>query len=221
MSGSCIDLANHSVLRRRRVIQGRNGRGVRAICWVGQRAGLGRLGSEMPGVRAPRGWRRARHPPRLQARVPRQNPLVRAAATHRRQPRAAAVLKRLPAPPWLCLARHDRPPRIACSCSRTLDDAFHRTGRQEVEPWRVHGAQCGRFCCRAVMPVVGRIFHTRAVSRMPLPVRALSSMCAVTAGDRPWEGRSRCKEAWAPAAWWHLARCVPALVVPPWRPGSL
>jgi hypothetical protein len=42
----------------------------------------------------------------------------------------------------------------------------------------VHTAKCRLFFLSSLMTVVGLIFNTRAVSRMPLPLRAMSIICS-------------------------------------------
>jgi hypothetical protein len=49
----------------------------------------------------------------------------------------------------------------------------------------VHRGESRRCFFNSLMPVVGLIFSTRAVSRMPLPLRLRSMTCCLISRQRP------------------------------------
>ena len=56
---------------------------------------------------------------------------------------------------------------------------------QCVEEWLIHRGEYRFFFFNVLMTVVGLIFNTRAVSRIPLPLRLMSTICSLIAGARP------------------------------------
>jgi hypothetical protein len=67
-----------------------------------------------------------------------------------------------------------------------LEHHVHLVRRQRVEERLVHRGERRLFLFNVFMTVVGLIFSPRAVARMPLPVRLLSTLYSLIAGARPW-----------------------------------
>src|SRR5262245_36021588 len=65
------------------------------------------------------------------------------------------------------------------------NDYFHLIRVQQREEAVMHTAERRFFFFSSLMTVVGLIFSTRAVSRMPLPLSAMSTMCSLISGLQP------------------------------------
>src|SRR5947207_3174264 len=90
-----------------------------------------------------------------------------------------------PQPPRVLLAADKRPHLIQL---RLLHLANHYRGccaLTTTHQGRVHLLERRRFFLRVVMIVVGLTPSTRAVSRMPPPLSAMSTICRLTSGNRP------------------------------------
>ena len=98
---------------------------------------------------------------------------------------ACLMIERSPQPSWVLLAANKRPHLIQfrrlhltnyyCRCSSLT--ISHKS--------RIHLAEIVRFFLSVVMTVVGLTPSTRAVSRMPLPLSAISTICRLTSGNLP------------------------------------
>src|SRR5262249_24391775 len=96
-----------------------------------------------------------------------------------------AVINRVPEPPRLAFLAHIGPHLIDFRLLNALDHYGHLVRRQCVEEWLVHCGELRLFFFNVLMTVVGLIFNTRAVSRIPLPLRLISTICSWIAGARP------------------------------------
>lgn len=72
-----------------------------------------------------------------------------------------------------------QPPLMGCD----MCDLAH--AGQEVPTGQKNVARIHTPLNVGLMTVVGLIFNTRAVSRMPLPLRLMSTICSLIAGGRP------------------------------------
>jgi hypothetical protein len=97
----------------------------------------------------------------------------------------AAVIHRVPEPAGLAFLAHVGPHLIDFRFLNALDHHVHLVRRQGVEPRVVHRGEYRLFFFNVLMTVVGLIFNTRAVSRMPVPLRRMSTICSLIAGARP------------------------------------
>lgn len=102
-----------------------------------------------------------------------------------RQDLPRAVINRMPQPSLRFLLPHAGPHLIAFRFVRTADNHVHVARVQRIEQGVVDGGECRPFCFNSFMTVVGLIRNTRAVSRMPLPLRLLSTTCSLISGNRP------------------------------------
>jgi hypothetical protein len=100
-------------------------------------------------------------------------------------PPTCLMSQRLPQPPRRFLAA-DKGPHVVPLSFPDLAD-HHRGGGSFPSSHQrgVHGGQRRRFFLRVVSTVVGRTPRTRAVSRMPLPLSAISPICCLTSGSHP------------------------------------
>lgn len=60
---------------------------------------------------------------------------------------------------------------------------LHLDGIDDGQQSIIHRLVCRFFFFSSLITVVGLIFNTRAVSRMPLAFIAISMICSLTAGD--------------------------------------
>src|SRR5215470_10831174 len=88
----------------------------------------------------------------------------------------------MPQPALLVLLPHIGPHLINFCFINPLDDHVHIVRMQHVEEQLVHRTECSLFFFNVLMTVVGLIFSTRAVSRIPLPLRLMSTICSLIAG---------------------------------------
>jgi len=91
----------------------------------------------------------------------------------------------MPKPPLILFAPDETPHLIDFSFISEPDHHFHFIRVQQGEQLVVHTAECRLFFLSSLMTVVGLIFNTRAVSRMPLPLRAMSIICSLISGEQP------------------------------------
>jgi len=98
---------------------------------------------------------------------------------------STAGLKRGPEPPRLSLFADQCPHLVHFGLFRHTDDDGHLIRIHQGKEAVVHIAERGRFFFSVLMTVVELIFNTRAVSRMPRPLRAMSTICSWIAGQRP------------------------------------
>jgi hypothetical protein len=116
---------------------------------------------------------------RLQQLLALQEDLVPATAKDICQDLAAAVIDRVPEPSLLFFLADKRPHFIHFCFLNAPNDYFHLIRIQQREEAVIHTAERRFFFCSALMTVVGLSFSTRAVSRMPLPLRAATFVEAI------------------------------------------
>jgi hypothetical protein len=143
------------------------------------------VGIEMPGVRAPSIGVIAPDAKRLEQPFELQKHLILRPATDIRQDFARLVIKRMPQPALLVLLPHLGPHLIDFRFINSLDHHVYIIRMQGFEELLVHQAERRPFFFNVLMTVVGLIFNTRAVSRIPLPLRLISMICSLIAGARP------------------------------------
>jgi hypothetical protein len=91
----------------------------------------------------------------------------------------------VPEPARLAFLAHVGPHLIDFRVLNSLDHHVHLVRMQDVEQRLVHRSEYRLFFFNVLMTVVGLIFKTRAVSRIPLPLRLMSTICSLIAGARP------------------------------------
>jgi len=91
----------------------------------------------------------------------------------------------MPQPAWVAFVPDKRPHLIDLGFIDPLDHHIHIVRMQGVEEWSIHRGECRFFFFNVLMTVVVLIFNTRAVSRIPLPLRLMSTICSLIAGARP------------------------------------
>ena len=74
---------------------------------------------------------------------------------------------------------------------------------------------------KSFMTVAGLIVNTRAVSRMPRPLRRRSMLCGVISGQRPVSAGSSRHDCGTPSGWWPRSCGFPVSVFPPLMTCSL
>src|SRR2546427_2500602 len=136
-------------------------------------------------VRAPIVRRIPRDAKRFQQSLELEKHLIFAAPQDVRQYLTTAVIYRVPEPPRLAFLAHVGLHLIDFCFLRSLDHHVHLVRMQRVEQRSVHRGERRLFFFNALMTVVGLIFNTRAVSRIPLPLRRMSTICSWIAGARP------------------------------------
>src|SRR3954453_6300753 len=67
----------------------------------------------------------------------------------------------------------------------------HLLGVKLAQQNGIYSAQLGFFFFISSMTVVGLIFRTRAISRIPLPFKLISMICSLIWGSRPKSEYSR------------------------------
>src|SRR5690348_12882711 len=95
------------------------------------------------------------------------------------------MIQRSPQPPRVVLAADKRPPLVQF---RRFHLANHHCGRCALtnnQKGGVHLVERPRFFLRALITVIGLTPSTRAVSRMPLPLSAISTICCLTPDTHP------------------------------------
>ena len=92
----------------------------------------------------------------------------------------------MPQPPLLAFAADKAPHLIHLSCFHLVDDDLHLLSIKTLEKTFIYLLSACIFFFRVLMTVVGLTRKTRAVSRIPLPLSAMSTICCFTAGRRPW-----------------------------------
>ena len=96
------------------------------------------------------------------------------------------VLNGMPYPPLLTFAAHKAPPLIDLGCLHLVDDDLTLRRIKRLEQSFIGLLDERLFFLMVSMTVVGLTPKTRAVSRIPLPLSALSTIRGFTAGRRPW-----------------------------------
>src|SRR6516165_7880008 len=144
-----------------------------------------RGGSEMSGVGAPIIGVIASDAKRLEQPFERQKYLILTSAKNIRQHLPRLVINRMPQSARRGLLLHAGPHLIDFGFIDPLDHHVHLVGRQRVEERLVHRGESRLFFFKVLMTVVGLSLSTRAVSRIPLPLRRISTICSLIAGARP------------------------------------
>src|SRR5262249_56868879 len=95
------------------------------------------------------------------------------------------MIQSLPQPPRLLLAADKGPHFIQLRFFHPVDEDHRCCSPTNRHASRVHLVERMRFFLRVVSTVVGLTPSTRAVSRMPLPLSAMSTICRLTSGTHP------------------------------------
>ena len=140
---------------------------------------------EMTRVSAPRVRVISRDPERLQERFQLQKDLILSSPQDVHQHLAIAMINSMPEPPLRFFPLDKRPHFIDFRFLSTSNDHLYLIWVQQGEQTVIHTAERRRFFLSSLMTVVGLIFSTRAVSRMPLPLSAMSTTCSLTSGRYP------------------------------------
>ena len=140
---------------------------------------------EMTRVRTPIVRIIPRDAKRFQQSLELQKHLIFAAPQDLCQYLTTAVVYRVPEPPRLSFLAHVGPHLIDFRFLSSLDHHVHLVRMQRAEQQSVHRGERRLFFFNALMTVVVLIFNTRAVSRIPLPLRLMSTICSLIAGARP------------------------------------
>jgi len=148
-------------------------------------ARLVRIRSEMTRVRAPRVCIIPRDAKRFSQRLEFEKHFIFAAPQDIREDVTTAVIDRVPEPPRFALLAHVGPPLIDFRVLNALDHHVPFARVQRIEERSVPRGERRLFFFNAFMTVVGLICNTRAVSRIPLPLRLMSTICSLIAGARP------------------------------------
>ena len=150
-----------------------------ALAW------LVRIRLEMTRVRAPIVCIIPRDAKRFQQGFAFQKHLIFAAPKDVRQDVTTAVINRVSEPPRLTFLAHVGPHLVDFRFLSLLDHHVHVVRMQPVEEQLVHCGECRLFFFKVLITVVVLIFSTRAVSRIPLPLRLISTIWSLIAGARP------------------------------------
>src|SRR4051794_3899363 len=95
------------------------------------------------------------------------------------------MIQRLPEPPRLFLATDKGPHFVQLSFLHLANDHHGFYSLTRCHEGGVYLVELGRFFLSVVNTVVGLTPSTRAVSRMPLPLSAMSPICRLTSGSHP------------------------------------
>lgn len=121
------------------------------------------------------------HEPRFEL----QQRLIRPPAKDIRSYPARLMSQRSPQPPGVFLAANKRPHLVQFRCRYLANHHCGRCSLTNSQQGGVHLVEHTRFFLRALITVMGLTPRTRAVSRMPLPLSAMSTICRLTSGNRP------------------------------------
>jgi hypothetical protein len=91
----------------------------------------------------------------------------------------------MPQPAGVALVPDKGPHLIDFGFIDPLDHHVHIVRLQCIEEWLIYRGERRLFFFKVLMTVVELIFNTRAVSRIPLPLRLMSTICSLIAGARP------------------------------------
>jgi hypothetical protein len=81
---------------------------------------------------------------------------------------------------------HRRREKMSTTLIELISSAYRHlylVGIDDGQQCMMHRLECSFFFLSSLITVVGLIFNTRAVSRMPLAFIAISTICSLTAGD--------------------------------------
>jgi hypothetical protein len=140
---------------------------------------------EMPCLRAPIIGVIARAAKWREQRFEVQQPLILPPAKDIRQPLACPVIDGMPQPARRGLLPHIGPHCIDFRFLPSLDHHIDLGRTQRLAQRLVHCGERRLFFFNSLMTVVVLIFSTRAVARIPLPLRRMSTICSLIAGARP------------------------------------
>jgi hypothetical protein len=143
------------------------------------------VGIEMPGIRTPIIGVIAFDAKRLEQRFELQKHLILPPTKDLRQHLARVVIDRLPQPALRGLLPHIGPHLIDFRFLSPLDHHIHLVRMHRVQERLVYRGKDRLFFFNVLMTVVGLTFNTRAVSRIPLPLRLMSTIGSWIAGERP------------------------------------
>jgi len=94
-------------------------------------------------------------------------------------------VNRMPPPPLVPLVPHITPHLVPLSLVDWLDDDVHVLWRAVPEARLMHIVPLGLLFFNVFITVVGLTFNTRAVSRLPRPFRAISTIWVLTSCKNP------------------------------------
>src|ERR687896_1332084 len=99
------------------------------------------------------------------------------------------MIYRVPQPPLMSLASYKTPHLITLDFFNRFNMLTkfnrHLLGVKLAQQNGIYSTQLGFFFFISSMTVVGLIFRTRAISRIPLPFRLISMICSLIWGNRP------------------------------------
>src|SRR5215831_14321103 len=164
---------------------------------------------QVPAIRPPAVGIKSTNPKRREQCLEFRQYPIRAAAKGIGHDPAGLMIQRLPQPPRMFLATHEGPHFVQL---RFLDLTEHhpRWCSLPRSPHHgVHSVKRRRFFLRVLITVVGLTPSTRAVSRMPLPLSAISTICCLTSGTHPVLWYCRRKILRGQCRFVHRYRCAP------------
>ena len=115
----------------------------------------------------------------------RQKDRIRPAPEHIRQDHPSQMINGMPQPALVSFAPNETP-HLVDLCR--LDAAHFYRDRFGTAPLHDHGIdlrECTGFFFNSPITVVGLTCSTRAISRIPLPLSVISTMCRFTSGTHP------------------------------------
>ena len=95
------------------------------------------------------------------------------------------MINRMPQPPLLAFAPHKAPHFIYLDGINLPKDNVNVRRSKRVEQSLMNLCDGGRFFLSTSMTVAELTRKTRTISRTPLPLSVMSTICCLTAGKRP------------------------------------
>src|SRR5262249_2448749 len=92
----------------------------------------------------------------------------------------------MPPPPLLAFAAYKAPHLLPLGGFHLVADNLHWLSLKTLAQACIDLLSACICFFRVLRTVVGLTLKTRAVSRSPLPLRAMSTICGFTAGRQPW-----------------------------------
>jgi hypothetical protein len=111
--------------------------------------------------------------------------LIRATAEYLCQDYPSQMIDRLPQPALTCFALHETPPLIHLCRFDSANLYRDRVGTAPFHDCFVHRRERPGLFFNSSITVMGLICSTRAISRTPLPLRVMATICRFTSGNRP------------------------------------
>jgi hypothetical protein len=102
-----------------------------------------------------------------------------------REDRTTVMVNRMPPPPLMPFVTHITPHLVHLSLVDWLDDDVYVLWREVPYDRLIHVWQLWVLFFNVFITGVGLTFNTRAVSRMPRPFRAISTIWVLTSGKNP------------------------------------